>query len=100
MKNFLISLTCLLYSLDMSAQLGYRCEGTFVELTPSTVELFYIQTRNAESKSLLEAASNMEHLQEISKDAAITGVGSPDHFLRTKIWCLKKMLLLYSLDEI
>lgn len=66
MKKTIIILFGLLVCLDIFAQLGYRCEGKFIELTPSTTERYYVQTRNSESKEYLERIADMEHRQNNS----------------------------------
>lgn len=63
MKKNILILFGLFVSLDIFAQLGYRCEGKFIELTPSTTERYYVQTRNSESKQYLERIADKEHRQ-------------------------------------
>jgi subtilisin family serine protease len=63
MKKNIIILFGLFVSLEIFAQLGYRCEGKFIELKPSTTERYYIQTRNSESKQYLERIADKEHHQ-------------------------------------
>ena len=66
MKKTIIILFGLLACLDILAQLGYRCEGKFIELTPSITERYYVQTRNIESKEYLERIADVEHRQNKS----------------------------------
>lgn len=63
MKKTILILFGLFVSLDIFAQLGYCCEGKFIELTPSTTERYYVQTRNSESKQYLERIADKEHRQ-------------------------------------
>ena len=67
MKKIIFTLIVLLACSEMFAQLGYRCEGKFIELIPSTTERYYVQTRNIESKKYLEKIANKEHRQNNSK---------------------------------
>ena len=66
MKKPITILFGLLVCLDIFAQLGYHCEGKFIELTPSTTERYYVQTRNSESKQYLERIADKEHRQNKS----------------------------------
>ena len=67
MKKIVFTLIGLLACFKMFAQLGYRCEGKFIELTPSKTERYYVQTRNSESKQYLERMADVEHRQNNSK---------------------------------
>ena len=54
MKRVVFIIIGLLSYLEMFAQLGYRCDGKFFQLTTSLSERYYVQTRSSESKEYLE----------------------------------------------
>ena len=67
MKRVVFIIIGLLSYLEMFAQLGYRCDGKFFQLTTSLSERYYVQTRSSESKEYLEHILNTEHRQNSSK---------------------------------
>ena len=46
MKKFFFTLIGLLTCLEIFAQLGYRYEDKFIQLTPNTAGPYFVQTRN------------------------------------------------------
>lgn len=68
MKKYVFTFIGILACLKMFAQLGYRCEGKFIELVPSTTNRYYVQTRNSESKKYLEEIASMEQRQNKSSN--------------------------------
>lgn len=52
---------------ELFAQLGYRCQGKFIHLTPNVSGRYYVQTRNPESKAYLEKIVKNEYKQDNNK---------------------------------
>lgn len=68
MKKIYLTLLGLLACIEVFAQLGYRCEGDYIELTPDTVNSqFYVHPRNIGSKQYLEKIANLENPQNNHK---------------------------------
>ena len=54
MKRVLIILIGLLVCMESFSQLGYRYEGKFIRLTPTTEKRYFVQTQNTETKEYLQ----------------------------------------------
>ena len=63
MKKFFFTLIGLLTCLEIFAQLGYRYEDKFIQLTPNTAGPYFVQTRNTDSKKYLEKIADTEFHQ-------------------------------------
>ena len=68
MKKILFTIVGILSYLEMFAQLGYRCEGKFIQMTPNLSGLYYVQARNSESKTYLENSATIECRQDNGKN--------------------------------
>ena len=73
----------LLTCLEFFAQLGYRHESKYIQLTPRKTGPYYVQTRNPDSKKYLEKVANMEYSLHNS-DSKVYMISDNSFFVTSK----------------